>query len=106
MTFVAIAEQRDLKEGGVIRYRRGGLDLLVIQSEAQVYIVENTCPHDQSPLTKAVVAEGCIRCPKHRIAFTLATGKAMGGDVVADIPLLKKYEAIWQNGQIGIELGT
>ena len=102
--FLPLATRSELNEGVIRHIRGGGVDVLLIQSAGQVYIVANRCPHDGSALAKGAVAAGCIRCPKHRIAFRLDSGRALGGDVVDGIPPLTCYEPVWQGETVGLEL--
>ena len=104
MTFIPIAKRSDLKEGVVKRRRLKGLDLLLVQSRDQLFVIENRCPHDDSPLARGMVNEGCIRCPKHRIVFELASGRALGGEVVASLQRLRCFTPVWQGEQVGIEI--
>lgn len=106
MTFVALAERSELKDGIVKRHRGNGVDVLLVQSEGRVYVIENRCPHDGSPLVKGRVGAGCIRCPKHRIVFDLASGVAQGGEVTAGISLLNRYVPVFHDDLIGIRLAN
>ncbi len=102
--FIPLANRDEVKDGMVKRYRGHGLDLLLLQTGGTLHIIANVCPHDGSPLAKGAVADGCIRCPKHRIVFDLVSGRALGGEVTEGIPPLTRYLPVWQGEQLGIHL--
>lgn len=39
-----------------------------------VYALSEVCPHKMGPLSEGTVQDGCVRCPWHGWAFSLATG--------------------------------
>ncbi|KAF6263621.1 rieske ferredoxin [Scenedesmus sp. NREL 46B-D3] len=62
----------------------GGAKVLVVETEGEVYAVNNKCSHLGLPLVgktamfQGQVSNKCIVCPAHNTAFDLATGEVKG----------------------------
>jgi nitrite reductase/ring-hydroxylating ferredoxin subunit len=53
----------------------GGKKVIVIHTQGQFFVVENSCPHMNLPLEKGKISDDCtIICPFHRSEFDLKTG--------------------------------
>lgn len=57
MAFVELEKLHRLHEG--CRQRLPGRGLLFLQEACKVYLIDNRCPHRQSSLHQATVAENC-----------------------------------------------
>lgn len=102
MPFIALEKRQRLKNGYCRRFTAGGRPILLIHSEGETYAVDARCPHDGSSLARGRIAAGCIRCPKHGIQFSLASGRAQGGDAVASVPSLGCLPVVAEGDQIGV----
>lgn len=54
--------------------RIAGRELLLLQADGQIHLIENRCPHQGFPLHRASLQGDTIRCPKHGLTFSLASG--------------------------------
>ncbi|MFT7300326.1 MAG: nitrite reductase/ring-hydroxylating ferredoxin subunit [Porticoccus sp.] len=102
MNFYPLEDIASICEGYLKGFTVAGQDMLLVHSGGQTRLIPNRCPHDGSPLNRARLTDGCIQCPRHKITFRLDNGAALGGEAVADIPMLTHYELVEENGQVGI----
>lgn len=100
--FYRLERSDNLNEGYSKQFSIEGEDMLLVHSGGVTRLISSLCPHDGYPLKKAKLAKGCIQCPKHRISFRLDNGEALGGDAVADVASLKRFEIAQQGDDIGI----
>ena len=103
MPFISVEKRENMRDGYFRVFKLHGKKVILIQDNNQVFAIEHTCPHDHASLVKGKVSDQCIRCPKHRIEFDLATGKALGGIAVEGISRLTRYEVIYQGDDIGLD---
>ncbi len=67
--------QNELEQGGRKVVKIGGLKVLLLSHDGQLYAVDNRCPHLKMPLKRGKVTDDCaLVCPFHRSAFDLKTG--------------------------------
>lgn len=98
MAFIAIEKTHRLYDGYMQAVTIQGQPLLLIQEQNQIYLLENRCPHMDTPLTCATIQNGFIRCPMHGIEFSLRDGQSKTGAGGC----LKKYAVVYEGNQIGI----
>ena len=81
----------------VVRTEHGCIALFR-SAEAEVFALDDRCPHKNGPLSQGIVHGRSVTCPLHNWVINLETGKALGADEgqVRTIPL--KVE----NGTISI----
>ncbi|MBQ0711699.1 MAG: Rieske 2Fe-2S domain-containing protein [Porticoccus sp.] len=102
MNFYPLEDISRISEGYLKCFAVAGQDMLLVHSGGQTRLIPNRCPHDGSPLKKGRLTNGCIQCPKHKITFRLDNGEPLGGEAVADISPLARYELVEEGGKVGI----
>jgi nitrite reductase/ring-hydroxylating ferredoxin subunit len=102
MSFYRLESTSNLTEGYSRQFIVNGEDMLLVHSGGLSRLISTACPHDGYPLKKAKLVNGCIQCPKHRICFSLVNGQALGGEVVADVAALSRYDLAEEDGEVGI----
>jgi len=102
MHFYRLERTSNLIEGYSRQFIVDGEDMLLIHSGGLTRLISTACPHDGYSLKKAKLANGCIQCPKHRICFSLENGHALGGEAVADVAPLDRYDLVEEGGETGI----
>lgn len=92
----------NLHDGYRRGFRIGRHVVLVFQVEGQVYLVENTCPHQGHPLHTATIEGDIIRCASHGFEFSLSTGRNVnfGGTC----PDLVRYDPVYLGADLGVDL--
>jgi 3-phenylpropionate/trans-cinnamate dioxygenase ferredoxin subunit len=58
---------------------------VVFRRGAELYALENRCPHAGGPLAIGRCDGETVTCPWHGARFELATGKAMAGPAERDV---------------------
>jgi 3-phenylpropionate/trans-cinnamate dioxygenase ferredoxin subunit len=105
MPFIALEKSHRLHDGYCRRFRVGRTQVLLIHYQGVTHLIGDACPHAGASLKKGRIDQGCIHCPKHGLVFELASGRARGGDVVADIPSLTRYAPERRGDEIGFYTG-
>lgn len=63
----------------VVRTRHGCIALFRT-AEADVFALDDRCPHKNGPLSQGIVHDRFVTCPLHNWVISLETGKAQGAD--------------------------
>ena len=75
--WVAVARLADLEPRGRTLVRVGETEIALFRIDAQVYAIQNRCPHRNGPLIRGFVEAGpAVRCPMHGWCYDLATGES------------------------------
>lgn len=79
----------ELAVGGGRLFRQDDKHVAVFRvAEAELYAVDNRCPHEGYPLSKGYVTDCVVTCPWHNFKFDLRDGRCvMGDEEVRTFPL-------------------
>lgn len=98
----------EVEDGGKLAVTAGGVSLLVLRSGAEVFVIQNRCPHLGLPLASGTSDGRTITCKFHGARFDAATGQRekkawlfgswIGGDCV------KTYPAKVEGGRVIAEV--
>lgn len=69
----------DLPLGQPVAATAGGVPLVLVRQDDQVYALSATCVHAGGPLAEGSVADGSLRCPWHGSVYRLTDGKPLRG---------------------------
>ena len=58
----------------------GGCIALFRTAEAEVFALDDRCPHKAGPLSQGIVHGDSVSCPLHNWRISLRTGEALGDD--------------------------
>lgn len=83
-----------------VRVRAGGQHLVIVKTAAGYRAMDRSCPHQQAPLTEAILMGGNLRCPKHNFIFRLTDGKGINCPGL----LLKVYDVREVAGRLEVAL--
>ena len=76
--FVSICSSEDIGPGEEKVFRSNGRSVLIIRSaEADLFAVEDNCPHANTNISGGRFRGGFYACPHHGARFELSTGKSM-----------------------------
>ena len=97
--FVAVLEEKLLKDGTMKLVRVEGYPILVIKQLGQIYVIDNRCPHMACELSGGALEGPVIICPCHDWRFDLKTGE------YEDNPSMKltSYEWKIESGKIWVK---
>jgi len=75
-----ICKVSELKESRGKRFLINDVDVAVFKVNGEVYVLNNTCPHQHTTVIyDGFIEEGCVVCPAHGWMFDLKTGKQPTG---------------------------
>jgi len=83
MPWTSLCELDELTEGTGKYVEIGGFQLGVFLDRGNVFVTDNTCPHQGRGLSGGQIHEGCIVCPWHNWPFHLDSGQLRGAPGVA-----------------------
>lgn len=103
MRFYPLEKLFNLQDGYTRQFKIDNLQLLLLQRQAQLFLIEAYCPHRNHPLDVATIDNGLIQCPLHQYQFAIDDGHLV--HATEDICRgLKTYEIIYQGNEIGVML--
>ena len=79
MQFYPLEKLVNLYDGYCQLFRIGNEQLLLVQTEQQLYIFESHCPHNGHSLAEAVISSDTVKCSRHDYHFCLRSGKVISG---------------------------
>lgn len=88
MSWAFACNRQDIPEGGMKEVTIGGVPLLVLHAEGEMYAVPPLCPHMAEPLVNGMCDGSTLICIKHLWQWNLKDGAPEGE---AETGLLK-YE--------------
>ena len=97
MPFLALEKMHRLHDGYRKAFTAGGRNLLLFQSDGQIHIIENFCPHAGARFDKGSIRNGKIFCPWHGMAFDVDTGRSDACGLI-----LTKYAPAYEAQSVGI----
>lgn len=78
--YLRVAALDELREGEGKVIEHAGMDVGLFRLGAEVFAVENTCPHQGASLAEGWLEGESVSCPWHGWCFELRTGRMMMGD--------------------------
>ncbi len=92
-----VTSKQELRERGVVVFKRGRHQLAVLERGGRCFAIDNRCPHEGYPLSQGTVDGDCVlTCNWHNWKFELESGRNMlGGDNVRVYPLELRAGELW-----------
>jgi nitrite reductase/ring-hydroxylating ferredoxin subunit len=93
--FTPVGSIAELPEGGMLRFTRGDLDLLISHTTAGVCVTEDRCPHMSAPLSIGTLDDCVVGCPLHKGRFDLSSGEVVQFPTTGGLDADGQYHAPW-----------
>ena len=74
MGFVKVAEVDQVAAGSSRAVWVAGRELALFNVDGEFYCIENSCPHNDGPLSEGYLQEDVVMCPWHAWQFNVRTG--------------------------------
>ena len=91
----------DASESELRRVEAGGRAVCVGRTAAGWVAFDDTCTHEECPLSDGTVTDTEIVCPCHGSVFDLRTGEALTGPALASV---RTFAAREMDGGVEVEL--
>ena len=102
--FVTIAKVSDIPEGEARVAEHDGKRLAVCKVDGTIYVVDDTCTHDDGPLGAGTLEGHAIVCPRHGAKFDVRNGAVL--QMPAAFPVRAyKSRVVGDDIQVDIESG-
>lgn len=85
--FIDVCGTDELTEGEIRMVERLGEPVLLVRNAGRFHAVGGLCPHEDAPMDKGYVKQGCLHCPLHGSYFDLETGEVQADPAEDDIPV-------------------
>jgi nitrite reductase/ring-hydroxylating ferredoxin subunit len=99
--FVKTIEVSKLAPGTMAGVDAEGRRLLLSNLGGEVYAVDGTCTHEESPLSKGFMIEERVVCQLHLSQFDLRTGEVYNPPAIEP---LRRYNVKIEEGTIFVEI--
>jgi nitrite reductase/ring-hydroxylating ferredoxin subunit len=99
--FVKTIEVSKLAPGTMAGVDAEGRRLLLSNLGGEVYAVDGTCTHEESPLSKGFMIEERVVCQLHLSQFDLRTGEVYNPPAIEP---LRRYNVKIEEGSIFVEI--
>ncbi len=83
--FVDVWGEDELGEGEIHMVEWAGEPVLLARVGGRIHAVGGLCPHEDAPMDKGYIKEGCLHCPLHGSYFDLETGAVQADPAEEDI---------------------
>lgn len=80
---VAKASQITDNEGKCVEIE--GKRIALFKVDGEFYAIDDTCTHDEGPLSEGLIDGDEVICPWHQAVFNIKTGKSMGPPAKEDV---------------------
>lgn len=97
---VKLADISAIPASGLLGATLDGTELVITRVNAEIAVLEGTCPHQGSSLADGELVEGKLRCAAHGWTFECASGKKVSNPSVC----LKRFTSRTEKGAIWIDL--
>jgi nitrite reductase/ring-hydroxylating ferredoxin subunit/uncharacterized membrane protein len=81
-----IASLVELEPGKPKRASAGGVPVVLVRQDGNIYALSATCVHAGGPLDEGQLVDGCLRCPWHQSTFRLTDGRVVRGPAAVSQP--------------------
>ena len=99
--WVRLAASADLADGRPVGLRHGEQFVVLVRSGDRLFALDDTCSHEECPLSDGTVTDTEIVCPCHGSVFDLRTGEALTGPALESVRTFAVREA---DGGVEVEL--
>lgn len=98
--WVAVSEEKQLKEGSGLSVNPKGLPVLLLKRSGQVFAISNRCPHLGCALAGGSISGYILTCPCHDWRFDIRTGEFLSAREIK-LPI---YDFKIESGTISIRI--
>ena len=101
MSFNKVISTKELSLGKMLGVETGGIHVLLVNLDGQIYAIGNKCTHRGCILSEGELKGDTVQCRCHRSVFDIKTGKVVKGP--AKTPALV-YQTRIEAGYVSISI--
>jgi 3-phenylpropionate/trans-cinnamate dioxygenase ferredoxin component len=99
--WVTVAAEDDLRDGEVTPVRAGEAFLALVRSGGRVYALDDSCTHEECPLSDGILTGTEVTCFCHGSVFDVRTGEALVGPALESV---ETFPARIEDGWVQVQL--
>jgi 3-phenylpropionate/trans-cinnamate dioxygenase ferredoxin subunit len=99
--FVPVARVSELSPGQMKMVVADGERLLLVNLAGTFYVINDTCGHDWAPLSRGMLQDHVVVCPRHFARYDVRTGQLLSGPLADDVPI---YEVRIEEDTVYVKL--
>jgi nitrite reductase/ring-hydroxylating ferredoxin subunit len=99
--WVRLADSADVEDGLPVGVRHGEEFVVLVRRGDRLFALDDTCSHEECPLSDGTVTDAEITCPCHGSVFDLRSGEALTGPALASV---RTYDVREVDGGVEVEL--
>ncbi len=73
--YVEVAKKSAIPDGGALCVEVAGKKVALFNRGGEIFALDDTCPHEEGPLSDGTVEGEEVICPWHQSRFNLRTGR-------------------------------
>jgi len=89
----------DLADGTIVVVGDPADPVAVARGGGRLYAFDDTCTHEECPLSDGTVTDGEVECPCHGSIFAMRSGEALTGPALESI---RTYKVRVEDGRIQV----
>ena len=89
----------DLAEGTIVVVGEPTDPVAVARGGGRLYAFDDTCTHEECPLSDGIVTDAEVECPCHGSIFNMRTGEALTGPALESV---RTYRVRVEDGRIQV----
>jgi nitrite reductase/ring-hydroxylating ferredoxin subunit len=83
--YIKVAKTSDLTEEEGLYLTANGKPIALFKVDGEYYCIDDTCPHQEGPLSEGYCDGTEVTCPWHHAVFDLKTGQCTEGPSEEDV---------------------
>ena len=99
--WVTVAGADELRDGEVTPVRAGETFLALVRSGERVYALDDSCTHEECPLSDGILTGTELTCFCHGSVFDVRTGEALVGPALESV---ETFPARIEDGSVRVQL--
>lgn len=107
MSFTKVCATDDVAPGEMLRFEGGPEPILIANVDGEFFATQDTCTHEEWPLSEGFLEDGLIECSLHWAKFCARTGKAKTLPACVDLrtyPVRVEGDAVLVDLKVGASL--
>ncbi len=89
MTLTKLCKLENVPPGTIKQFTANETEILIINTNNQIYCLEARCTHAGAPLSEGILTENTLTCPWHGSQFNITNGEVTKGPAEKNLQIYK-----------------